>query len=378
MTSVGTPVELLTLTSPQPITKPIFDTRACRWWPVEGSKCGPKWLWTWHGCWHRKSVTQAADALGRSHSTISTVHREWSRKKQMSKERHFTGPKFLAGARDQVELARPTQEERKTRGAPLTTRYDLLISGCLKNIRLCILNKTSLACWLEDWKNVAWHDNSGLQLRQSHGRIRIWCKWHESMKASGWWRWCNGVGDFSWHILGPLVQIKRLNVTAYLSIVVDRVHLFVTTLSSSSDGYFQKHDTPRHKAHIISNRFSRTRPWVHWTPVASTVTKSNRAPLVCGGKGAFFHRCAADELAAPTWCYRVNMDQNLWEIFPTPCWKYATNNYGSFDDKSEVYPTKWPVSVLLWLQGIQMEEIALSVTKYNLARHNAIQQVLSW
>lgn len=78
--------------------------------------------------------TQTADGLGFSHSTISWVYREWSRKKRMSSERWFSGPKFLAGARDQVEWARLATEDRKTRGTPITTRYDLLITGCLKKI----------------------------------------------------------------------------------------------------------------------------------------------------------------------------------------------------------------------------------------------------
>jgi len=37
-------------------------------------------------------------------------------------------------------------------------------------------------------------------------------------------------GMFSWHTLGPLVQIgHRLNATAYLSIVSDNVHPFMAT-----------------------------------------------------------------------------------------------------------------------------------------------------
>ncbi len=66
--------------------------------------------------------------------------------------------------------------------------------------------------------------------------------------------------------------------------------------------------------------------WVHFTQMASTVTRSqsNRAPLGCGGTGDSHHGCAADKSAATTWIYRVNMDQNLWGMFPTPCWIYAT------------------------------------------------------
>jgi len=54
--------------------------------------------------------------------------------------------------------------------------------------------------------------------------------------CAGWWWWCNGVGMFSWHTLGPLVPIgHRLNSTAYLSIVSDHVHPFMATMYPSSD-----------------------------------------------------------------------------------------------------------------------------------------------
>ncbi len=48
-------------------------------------------------------------------------------------------------------------------------------------------------------------------------------------------------GIFSWHTLGRLVPIEhRLNPTAYLSIVADYVHPFMTTVYPSFDGYFQQ------------------------------------------------------------------------------------------------------------------------------------------
>ncbi len=63
-------------------------------------------------------------------------------------------------------------------------------------------------------------------------------------------------GIFSWHTLGPLVPIEhRLNATVYLSIVADHVHPFMTTVYSSSDGYFQQDNAPCHKAQIISDWF---------------------------------------------------------------------------------------------------------------------------
>ncbi len=57
--------------------------------------------------------------------------------------------------------------------------------------------------------------------------------------------------------------------------------------------------------------------WVHFTQMASTVTRSqsNRANLGCDGTGYSHHGCAVDKSAATAWCYHVNMDQNLWGMF---------------------------------------------------------------
>ncbi len=58
------------------------------------------------------------------------------------------------------------------------------------------------------------------------------------------------------HTLGLLVPIEHcLNATAYLSIVADHVHPFMTTVYPSSDGYFQQDNAPGHKAQIISDCF---------------------------------------------------------------------------------------------------------------------------
>ncbi len=195
---------------------------------------------------------------------------------------------------------------------------------------------------IEDWINIAWSDESRFLLRHLDGRVRIWCKEHESMDPSclvstvqagggGVMVW----GVFSWHTMGPLVPIEHcLNATVYLSIVADHVHPFMTKVYPSSDGYFQQDNAPCHKALIISDWFSWTWQWVHFTQMASTVTRSqsNRAPLGCGGMGDLHHGCAADKSAATAWCYHVNMDQNLWRMFPTPCWIYTTKK-GSSEGK---------------------------------------------
>ncbi len=93
--------------------------------------------------------------------------------------------------------------------------------------------------------------------------------------------------------------------------------------------------------------------WVHFTQMASTVTRSqsNRAPLGCGGTGDSHHGCAADKSAATVWCYHVNMDQNHWGMFPTPCWicheelRPFWRQNGVQPSTSKMYLIKWSVSV---------------------------------
>ncbi len=91
--------------------------------------------------------------------------------------------------------------------------------------------------------------------------------------------------------------------------------------------------------------------------MASTVTRSqsNRAPLGCGGTGDSHHGCAADKSAATVWCYHVNMDQNLWGIFPTPCWIYATKIEGSSEGKRG--------SNLVW-QGVHNKVASECISSY--------------
>ncbi len=150
------------------------------------------------------------------------------------------------------------------------------------------------------------------------------------LNGSGWWWWCNGVGDIFLAHFGPLSTNWALFMHHSLPKYccwpcpslydLQCTHLLMAT--SMQD------NAPCHKAQIISDWFhehGNEFTLLKWPP-QSPESQSNRAPLRCGGTGDSHHGCAADKSAATVWCYRVNMDQNLREMFPTPCWIYATNN----------------------------------------------------
>ncbi len=228
------------------------------------------------------SISKTADILGFSCTTISRVYREWSEKDKISSERQLCGQKRL-DVRGQWRMGRLVRDDRKATVTQRTTRYNQGMQNTIseRTTRL-ILNQMGYSSrrphrvpllsaknrkrrlqfaqahqnWtVEDWKNVAWSDDSRFLLWHSDGRVRILRKGHESMDPSclvsmvqadggGVMEW----GIFSWHTLGPLLPIEHhLNTTAYLSIVADHVHPFLTTVYPSSDGYFQQDNAPCHK-----------------------------------------------------------------------------------------------------------------------------------
>ncbi len=236
------------------------------------------------------SISKTADILGFSPTTIYSVYREWSKKEKISSEQQLCGRKCLVDVRGQRRMGRLVRDDRKATVTQITTRYSQGMQNIIsehkthrtlkqmgyssrrphrvpllsaKNHKQRLQFAQANQNWTtEDWKNVAWSDESRFLLRHSDGRVRIWRKIHESMDLSNLVltvQAADGVmvwGIFSWHTFGSLVPIEHhLNTTAYLSIVADHVHPFMSTVYPSSDGYFQQDNAPFYKAQIISDWF---------------------------------------------------------------------------------------------------------------------------
>ncbi len=150
------------------------------------------------------SISKITDLLEFSRRTNSRVYREWSEKEKISSEWQLCGRKCLVNVRGQRRMCRQVRDDRKVTVTHITIRYNQGMQNIISEPTTCRTLKqmgysSRRPHWvpllsaknrkqrlqfaqahqnwtIEDWKNVAWSDDSRFMLRHSDGRVRIWHK----------------------------------------------------------------------------------------------------------------------------------------------------------------------------------------------------------
>ncbi len=132
------------------------------------------------------------------------------------------------------------------------------------------------------------------------------------MVGSGWWFWCNGVGDIFLAHFGPLstnwASFKHHSLPEYYCCPCPSLYDYSVLIFWC---YFQQDNAPRYKAQIISDWFlehDNEFTLLKWPPQSPDLNPTE-------------HLWDVVEREIRIMFFQI---QNLWGMFPTLCWIYAT------------------------------------------------------
>ncbi|GBN10774.1 Transposable element Tcb2 transposase [Araneus ventricosus] len=140
--------------------------------------------------------------------------------------------------------------------------------GSSRSTRIPLLNarhRAARLAWvrewtLEDWKRVAWSDESRFRLLHVDGSLMIWRQAHEAMDSACQVGTVQGHGGsfmvwgvLSWQFLGSLVLVPTsLNVIRYAELLGDHLHPFMLYCHPHGNGVFQQDNCTSHRSQLAT------------------------------------------------------------------------------------------------------------------------------
>ncbi|GBM53755.1 Transposable element Tcb2 transposase [Araneus ventricosus] len=169
------------------------------------------------------SISEIVRERGFSRSTVLRVYREYTDGGKKTSDRAICKGQLTLNERGVRRLSRIAREHREW------TR--------------------------EDWKRVAWSDESRFRLFRADGKLRIWRQVHEAMDPACQVGTVQGHGGsimvwgvFSWQFL--VLVPTSLNAIRYVELLGDHLHPLMLYCHPHGNGVFQQDNCTSHRSRL--------------------------------------------------------------------------------------------------------------------------------
>uniref|UniRef100_A0A8P4K6M0 Transposable element Tc1 transposase n=1 Tax=Dicentrarchus labrax TaxID=13489 RepID=A0A8P4K6M0_DICLA len=233
-----------------------------------------------------QSISKTAALVGCSRSAVVGIYQMWSKEGKAVNRRQGHGRPRLIDAHGERRLACVVRSNRRATVAQIAEKVN---AGSDRKVSEHTVHRTLLRLGLrgrrpvtvpmlarvhcqkrlqwahehqnwttEQWKKVAWSDESCFLLHYVDGRVRV-----RRLPGPGCTMGRIQAGKnsvmlwamFCWETLGPAIHVDALTCTTYLSTVADHVHSFMETVFPDGSGLFQQDNVPCHKAKMVQEWF---------------------------------------------------------------------------------------------------------------------------
>ncbi|GBM37857.1 hypothetical protein AVEN_193376-1 [Araneus ventricosus] len=219
------------------------------------------------------SITKTARLVGCSRSAIVSIHAKWINDSDTSSRRQGVGRPHVIKEKGRQRLSHLVKQNWRQTVAQLTAQYNAgpsisvpeytvqwtlldmrLYSRCPTCVPLLTKRRQLHLQWawehrdwtMDEWKRVAWSDESQFLIHHVNGHVRIRHLPGEQLVPSctaGHTQTC--VHRRSYTALGPVVVVEQtMKAANYLNIIADQLHPYMVFVFPTGNGIFHQETTP--------------------------------------------------------------------------------------------------------------------------------------
>ncbi|GBN05507.1 Transposable element Tc1 transposase [Araneus ventricosus] len=249
------------------------------------------------------SITETVRLVYCSRSAVVSIHAKWINDGNSSSRRQGVCRPRITKEKGRQRLSRLVKQNQRQTMAQLIAQYNAgssasvsehTVKRTLLDMGLCSRRPSRMPLltkhhrqlrlqwgrehrdWtMDEWKRVAWSDESRFLIHHVDGRVRVRhlpdeqllpsCTAGHTQAGGGglWW-------TFSWAALGPAVVVEQtMKAADYLNIIADQLSPYMAFVFPTGNGIFQQDKAPCYKVRIVLEWFEKHTDEFHlmsWPP----------------------------------------------------------------------------------------------------------------